>query len=382
MEAQFGSIHGEDVTLIRTDSRDLSLKTSDLSLADRQYLVEYCGAPASIITSGDSGVVERDVRLDTSEFSRLDDNLQLGDNPSEGYDLFETPHFLIASSGRVRPQATAETAERLWFGMAFHHMNFRRDWGDKRMLILLVEDRDSLEGLGAWYMQRLNRANQQEFAARVSATWGQAGSTVIHLDEETISKHNLHPTALVFNVTDNSRFRRGPSPFVIHAISGRLLAHQMGGISSFGDEGYFAITTGHAYFKEISFGGEAETQLLTVSGTANDEIGSQRGFDDGSSWSRTLRRMVRRGTVEPELEPMLRWRSEELNPERLVLIYSFAYYMQSDLQRLTAYANMIRRIESSNQIPPAIEIAKIFGFETVEELENDWKAFIISRDFR
>lgn len=382
LEAQFGSIRGEEVTLLRTDARDLKLKTTDLSLGDRQYLVEYCGAPGETITNGESDRVEKDLRLDTSEFRKIDERLMLGDTPSQGYELFETPHFLIATAGKVRPQATAETAERLWFGMAFHHMNFRRDWGDKRMLILLVEDRDAHTGLGAWYAGHIAASGQQDAAARVRSTWDQAGSTGIHLDEETIKNHNLHPSAQVFNVKDDSRFRRGLSPFVIHTISGRLLTHQMGGVSSFGDQGYFAITTGHAYFKEISLGGKSETQLLSVEGTGGDEISSKRGFEDGSSWARTLRPLVRTGKVTAKLEPMLQWKSENLTPERLVLIYSFAYYMQSDMKRLAAYANMIRRIESSNQIPPPIEIARIFGFETVEELEKDWVEFITGRDFR
>lgn len=382
LEAQFGSISGEEVTLVRTEGRDLKLKTTDLSLGDRQYLVEYCGAPKEIITAGESAPVEKDLRLDTKEFRALEERLPLGNSPSEGYELFETPHFLIATAGGVRPQATAETAERLWFGMAFHHMNFRRDWGDKRMLILLVEDREAYKGLGEWFTAQLAAAGQQDGAARVQATWEQVGSTSVYLDEETVKQHKLHPSAVVFNVKDDTRFRRALSPFVTHSISGRLLAHQMGGVSSFGEQGYFAVTTGHSFFKEISLAGKSETQLLTVEGTANDEIGSKRGFEDGSSWARTLRPLVRSGDVAVKLDDMLKWQSEQLNPERLVLIYSFAYYMQSDMKRLAAYANMIRRIESSNQIPPAIEIAKIFGFNTVEEFEEDWKNFIIGRDFR
>jgi len=382
LEAQFGSIHGENVTLIRTDSREVKLKVTDLSLADRQYLVEYSGAPAEILTEGKPGLVEKDVRLDTSEFRRRDDRLMLGDSPSEGYELFETPHFLIASAGRVRPQAVAETAERLWYGMAFHHMNFRKDWGDKRMLVMLVEDRDAYKDLGKWQAQQLTAAGQEDAALRMQNTWEQSGGTSIMLDEETMKTHNLIATAPVFNVRDASRFRRSLSPFQIHMLAGRLLTQQMRGVSSYGAEGYFAITTGHAYFKEISLGGKSETQLLSVEGTGQDEISSKRGFEDGTSWARSLRPLVRSGKVVAKLEPMLLWKAEDLNPERLVLIYSFAYYMQSDMKRLAAYANLVRRIESSNQIPPPIEIARIFGFETVEELEEDWVNFIKGRDFR
>lgn len=382
LEAQFGSIQGENVILIPADSRQIKLKLVDLSLADRQYLVEYGGAAADIITGGKPGLVEKNLRLDTSGFRKLDDKLTLGDSPFSTYDLFETPHFLIATAGKVRPQAMAETAERLWYGMAFHHMNFRKDWGDKRMLILMVEDRKAYNELGKWFAARLNAAGHEDAAMRVSNSWEKSGATGINLDEETMNERNLFGNAQVYNVTDAIRFRKELAPFPTHSLAGRLLTHQMRGVSSFGAEGYFALTTGHAYFKEISLAEKSETQLLAVEGTMQDEISSKRGFEDGSSWARSLRPLVRSGKVEAKLEPMLMWKAEDLNPERLVLIYSFAYYMQSDMKRLAAYANLIRRIESSNQIPPPIEIAKIFGFETVEELEEDWKNFITGKDFK
>ena len=79
---------------------------------------------------------------------------------------------------------------------------------------------------------------------------------------------------------------------------------------------------------------------------------------------------------------MLKWKPEELTPERLVLIYAFAYYMQSDSKRLSEFAKMVRRIESSKQIPAPEEIAKIFEFATVAEFDADWTKFIAEGDFK
>jgi len=63
-------------------------------------------------------------------------------------------------------------------------------------------------------------------------------------------------------------------------------------------------------------------------------------------------------------------------------MYSFAYYMESTPARLSAFAKMIRRAGTSNLIPASIEIAKMFGFDSVEALEADWIAFIKSQDFK
>ena len=382
LEAQLGGVQGDSVSLINTDSKEIKLKIEDLSLADRQHLVEVAGADESIITGGKPGLVEKEVRIDSATFKRLEGRLSFPDGPSEGLELFETPHFLIATAGKIRPQPVAETAERLWHGMAFQHMNFRKDWGDKRALVLLVEDREAYTALGKWYSAFLASKSDQDGARQVGTTWEQTGSTTISVSEEIANQYKVNERSLVFNVKDDGAFRKPLSPFPTHSIASHLLSKQMGGVSSFGSEGYFAVTTGHAFFKEISLAGKSETNLLSVTGSGNDEISSKRGFEDGTSWARTLRPLVRSGKVSIQLAPMLQWKPEGLDPEKLVVIYSFAYYMQSDSKRLAAFAKMIRRIESSNQIPSPEEIAKIFGFETVAAFEADWATFIKEGDFK
>lgn len=376
-----GGVEGIMVTLINKDSKEIKLKAEDMSLADRLHLVEFGGAEEAILTGGKPGLVEKDLRLDTSGFKKREEILTFGDS-ADGFELFETPHFLIGTAGKIRPQAVAETAERLWYGMAFVHMNFRKDWGDKRMLILLVEDRDVYPELGKWYAEYLAANGQQGASMSVANTWSLVGSTSISAPDETCTKFNIFDQVTVFNIKDDNKFRKDLSPFPTHVIAGSLLSRQMGGVSSFGSEGYFALLTGHAYFKEISLAGKSETNLISVEGSQKDEISSKSGFDDGTSWARTLKSLVKSGKVVVKLEEMLKWKPEELTPERLVLIYSFAHYMENDSKRLGSFAKMIQRIESSNQIPAPEEFAKLFGFDTVEAFETDWVTFIKEGDFK
>lgn len=382
IEAKLGSITGNEVTLITKDAKEIKLKTEDLSLADRQHLVESGGADRSIITSGEPGFPEKEARIDSSTIKKLTARMNLGDDSELVFELVESSHFLVASAGRVRGQDTAETAERLWHGMAFQHMNFRQDWGDKRMLILLVEDRKVYKALGEWYVAMLSKAGEATAAQRTKLIWDKAGSNQIALPVETINKYNLHPGAILFNITDTSLYSKPLSSFPTHSIASAVLSRQMSGVAAADSEGAFAIVTGHGYFKEISLTKKTDTHLLDVSGTGNDEISSRQGFQDGTSWAKTLRPLVRKGKVKVELASMLKWTAVDLTPERLVLIYSFACYMESDAKRLCAFANLVRQIESSKQIPSAQDIAKIFGFATIAEFEADWKKFIIDGDFK
>lgn len=382
LEAELGSITGSEVVLIKSDGKEVKLKVEDLSLADRQHLVEYGGADKAIITGGEPGFPEKDVRIDSKTLKMLDSKLVLGEDSTLMFELVESPHFLVATAGKIRGQDTAETAERLWHGMAFQHMNFRKDWGEQRMLILMVEDRDVFKALGEWYAKELTKANQEAAARSVTASWDKAGSTQIGVPEAKMKEYNLHPSAVVFNIKTDEKFKKPLDSFPTHCIAGALLRKQMSGVSDFGAQGYFAIITGHAYFKEISLTKKTETQLLDVSGYADNEVSSKSGFEDGTSWARTLRTLVRKDKVKVALERMLMLKSSDLTPESLVLMYSFACYMEADAMRLSCFAKMIRQIESSNQIPPPIEIAKFFGFATIAEFEADWKKFILEGPFK
>jgi hypothetical protein len=383
LEAEFLKCDAVSTTLVTKDSKQIVLKIEDLSLGDRQFLVEYSGADPKILVGGEIGEPEKQVRIESSTIKKLKDApFMLADESVPLFELTESEHFLIASAGDVRADAVAETAERLWHGMAFQHMNFRRDWADQRMLVFLAENRDAYAALGQWYFQTLIDQKAEEAAAKAKATWDKLGSTSIVLPEEMTKTYNLHSQAVLYNVHEARNFKKAMSPFQIHTIAGALLTKQLGGVSSFGSEGYFAVTTGHSYFKEISLGGKSETQILSVLASDNSDITEKKGFEDGSSWVRGLKAAVRKGTIKVSLEPMLQWKLDGLKPEELVLIYSFSYYMQSSPQRLSAFATMVRRIESSNQIPPAIEIAKIFGFETVEAFNADWALFINEGKFK
>jgi hypothetical protein len=385
LEAELGSINGGDVVLITKEAKELKLKVDDLSLADRQHLVEFGGADKSIISSGEPGFPEKEVRIDSGTIKKLTNKMTLGEDSTLIFELVESQHFLVATAGKIRGNDTAETAERLWHGMAFQHMNFRKDWGTKRMLILMVEDRAVFKALGEWYVKQVG-----DRGPRVAATWDKAGSTQIGVPDPKQKELNLHPSAVVFNIEDDSKYKTPLDSFPTHCIASALLSKQMSGVSDFGGEGYFAIVTGHSYFKEISLTKKTETQLLDVSGYADNEVSSKSGFEDGTSWARTLRTMVRKDQdkapekmkVKVLLEPMLKLTGADLTPETLVLMYSFACYMETDAKRLCAFAKMIRQVETSNQIPPAIEIAKFFGFTTVAEFEADWKKFILEGPFK
>jgi hypothetical protein len=283
----------------------------------------------------------------------------------------------------VRPQPIAETAERMWHGMAFQHMNFRRDWGDKKMVVMVIAKAPVYTRIGKWYIAQLKKAGKDDDASKMAAVWERVGAAGIELTPEMTEKLNAFPDVRVFNVKPEGEqlFKKPMGPFIVHCMADTLLDRQMGNISSYGVEGLYSFGNGHAYFKEIYLTGKSETGMISASGSDNSYVKEGKGYGEASEWAKTLKAGVKKGTVKLSLAPMFALK-EDAKPEQLAIMYSFSYYMQSTPARLAAYAATVRRIESSKQIPVPDEIAKIFGFENASAFEADWKLFVTEGAFK
>ncbi len=374
------------VTLLNTkDRKEMVLPMVELSIADREFLVETAGADPKILIEGEAGQPEKQVKIETNTFKKLKPSPLLFDTDSESdYDILESEHFIIATAGEPRPQPIAETAERMWHGMAFQHMNFRRDWGDKKMVIMVVGKADVYTRLGKWYMAQLKKAGKDDDAARLAALWERVSGAGVELTPEMTEKMNCFPDAPVFNVKPDQAhlFKKEMGPFIVHCIADTLLDRQMGNIASYGVKGLFAVSKGHAYYKEISLTGKSETAMVSASGSDNSFVKENKGYGEASEWAKTLKSEVKKGTTKLSLGTMFGWDNDSLKPNQLAVMYSFSYYMQSTPARQAGYAALIRRIESSKQIPVPDEIASIFGFPNAAAFEADWKLFVTEGPFK
>ena len=150
-----------------------------------------------------------------------------------------------------------------------------------------------------------------------------------------------------------------------------------------GSDGYFALSIGHGYYKEIQLADETVTNYLSANTYESDELVRSGGFKDGRKWARTLRDLVKKGKVSPSIDELYRINgTAQLTPELTVLMYSFARYMQSTPSRISKFSKVMERVDTSRAIPVPLEMAKLFGFETVKEFEDDWIAYLKSTAFK
>jgi len=212
-------------------------------------------ADKKILIEGKLTVPEEDIRFDKKTLKSLEKKMGFGDESVIEFNLLESEHFLIASTGRFRSQPLAEMAERLWHGMAFQHMNFREDWGDKKKVIIITTDDEVYTALGQWYANWLlnnipDELRAQKAAGDIAALWNQVAGTNIRLPKDQQEEFNAFNSAKVFRIQngDDQSYKKVFGAFPTHGLAAVLIDQQMGGVSEISPDGYFALATGHAFF--------------------------------------------------------------------------------------------------------------------------------------
>lgn len=386
IKAQLIAVDGDYVILRLQNGRDSRILRKTLSVGDQKFLEEYGGAEKiPIDPKGKITVPEKEMKFNSKTLIKRDDKFELPDGYSLQFDIVESEHFLIMSSGKVRGKDTAELAERLWYGMNFQHPGFAEKWGDEKKAIFLCGEKTDYDILGKYYVDQLANSGRAQEASNSARTWPMSSGAGLFLDNDTCDKYNVMNGARAFRADSKSNFQRGVwNPFPAHCIAQDVLSVQMGGAGGgAGSEGYYAISTGHGYYKEIQLTDETVTSLLDANTYESDEVVKSGGFDDGKKWARTLRDLVKKEKVSPSLAALYRVnRASELTPELTVLMYGFARYMQSTPDRISKFSKVMERVDTSRSIPVPLEMAKLFGFETVQEFETDWINYLKSSAFK
>ena len=386
IKAQLIAVDGDYVILRLQNGRDSRILRKTLSIGDQKFLEEYGGAEKiPIDPKGKITVPEKEMKFNSKTLIKRDDKFELPDGYSLQFDIVESEHFLIMSSGKVRGKDTAELAERLWYGMSFQHPGFAEKWGDEKKAIFLCGEKTDYDILGKYYVDQLANSGRAQEASNSARTWPMSSGAGLFLDNDTCDKYNVMNGARAFRADSKSNFQRGVwNPFPAHCIAQDVLSVQMGGAGGgAGSEGYYAISTGHGYYKEIQLTDETVTSLLDANTYESDEVVKSGGFDDGKKWARTLRDLVKKEKVSPSLAALYRVnRASELTPELTVLMYGFARYMQSTPDRISKFSKVMERVDTSRSIPVPLEMAKLFGFETVQEFETDWINYLKSSAFK
>lgn len=392
MEATLQSVSGNLVSLLDNTGRKVQLDKSFLSIGDNDYIEENFPNPKkggfSTAQSVQMPMPAKTAKIDPKTFVPGKDVFTL---PTGSFEVMETPHFKVMYQKPVNPKDVCELAERLWFDAAYVHATFPQKFvNGRKMAIFLAPDDSTYDRIGAWYAGLLKDAGQAESANKVSATWSQSASSNLHLPREVSDKYNVLEMGRVFRA-----YRKGATagakpdmirgvwtPFFTHCLASDMIDLQAPGTSGFGAKGYFAITKGHAYYKEVFLAGKSETSLLRSQSASGQDVSSARGMEDARQWATELKKWVRKGDVKPTFETLNALRADTVDVKGNVLAYGWARYLESSIPKLSAFNKLVERIGTSRQVPEPDDFAKFFGFSKAADMEADFAKWIQSPEFR
>jgi hypothetical protein len=398
IEGTLQAVSGNLVTILDKDARKVQLDKSFLGIGDNEYIKENFPdqkagasavaavalpqpAKAQLKTGTGQFFEQKTFKLGTGTFSL----------PTTSFDIMETTHFKVMYVKPTDPKDCGELAERMWIDAAFSHEKFQNLWVDgKKMSIFLAPDDSTYNGIGAWYAELLDKAGQKEQAAKIGGQWPQSAGAQMRLTRDICEKYGVIEHARVFRAyrkgnTANAKDQaiKGVwTPFFCHCLAADMIDLQAPGTSDFGAKGYFALTTGHAYYKEVFLCGKSETGLLRSQSATGRDVSTARGLDDARQWAGELKKWVRKGEMKATFETLNLLTREGTDPKGLVLAYGWARYLQSSIPRMTAFSKLVERIGSSRQVPEPEDFAKFYGFNTAAEMEADFQKWIASTEFR
>lgn len=354
------------------------------------------GDPASRKLGDNSKTLEKSVRpapekeitIDRSAFRKAG-QFRI---PDAVFDVTETEHFKLMAAHGLDPSDVGELAERLWIDASSLYASFPAKFAARRMAIFLVDDDTTYGKIGQWYIGLLEKAGAAEAARYVRTTWQKAAASALFLPESLADENKIFASARVFRVTDqaaappgggNARSKTEKSrvwiPFRVHFLSNDLLDIQTGGLSSFGVKGCYALSTGYAYFKEITLAGAAETSIVSVETV--DTAKSTGGFGaDARTWPEQLRRRVRKEGLKPTLAMLYEMNDNNSDAECNVLAYSFVGFLLSSPERAAGWSRLVEDIALAGTVPPPEKLAPLLGFPDGAALEKEWTRYISGKD--
>ena len=112
----------------------------------------------------------------------------------------------------------------------------------------------------------------ENMARRIEVTWPGTSGGTIRINRDIADENKLMRYARVFYVWDEKDWRGNFLPFRVHTLAKDLLNVHVDGVSGYADEGWFALSTGHGYFREIELCGDVQTLLIDADAYEGDVI--------------------------------------------------------------------------------------------------------------
>jgi hypothetical protein len=379
---------GDQVELKDKDGRLTKVAKSSLSFGDLDYIKENSPPDKTAPTLGGAKPKlpnpAKDIKVDTKAFKKEAGDFKINNRT---YRVCETPHFKVMYLKPADPMGVAELAERLWVDTASFHSTFIPKWHNRKMGIIIVNDKEAYDDVGSWFADMLNAAGNKDEAEKTRITWPQTASGGVGMPAKQADEQGIFSHLRVFRgyrtmqkkdtngniVETKDELLKGVwIPFMTNMLAADMLSIQAGSGGAASKDGVFLVINGHAYYKEILLTGRSETNLAQTKGSGK-EYTSSGGFQTDKSWAPEIRKMMKKGGEwTPNLPELMVTKFNDAKTKDIAFSYAFARFLQSSPAYLSNFNKMCQKMDVAKQVPSLEEIASIYGFADTNALQKAW----------
>ncbi|WP_193210758.1 hypothetical protein [Luteolibacter marinus] len=285
----------------------------------------------------------------------------------------ESPHFIVGGQAKVRPAilaAYAEAAERLWTDMASDYPGLVEAFKDRKMPIVLLEDKGESKTLANWHR---NHA-QESRTVRYSYSLESYTIVAFDLDKDFAKESGFTNIGRAFRLdakgADHNRILWHKR---IHFLSEDILRHWIGDPVQNGTASFSIIRLVASFHREGLICGKIETEV-TIGGREVE------GFRNSRNWSGITKKLLKDG-AQADIETLLQTQASRAEPRDLGFGYGLMHFIHADDERLAGFAKLLEDISEHNESPDAGDFAEALGYESPDELNSAWREYMMSDAF-
>lgn len=386
LEGVFVRQDDSTVWIKKPDGKELALPKKSLSEEDLKHLTSAPSTP----TAGGSGsggtaaaAAGAGAGAGTGRFAsaRIDPGTWKQTPGGAKFDtlLFpanlETEHFLILGYEKTKLtmlQAYANAAERLWSDIASDLPELAESYKGLRMPIVLADGEKQAQMFSDWHDKHAKDSPTVGYAGRLT----DAGIAAYRLDPKFAEENKLTQTGRLFRLDSKAAHTRPTWPERIHFLSSDIFASILGDSKANGDVSLSMIRQAFAYHREQLVCGRIESEVSYGGGGTDVE-----GFKNGRNWAGATKKLLK-GGAKTDIKAYLETDAAKAEPRDLGFGLGLMQFIHADATRKAGFGKMLEKTRTDKKCPDVEGFAKALGFNSPEELNAGWLAYMNSDAFQ
>lgn len=375
---------------------------ASLSVADRYYLHTEHKVPYESLEGGNYLAVERDIKIDESEFKTISSIKLEGEGYKVELGALVTPHFVFFHDKGAKVKEYAQGLEKVIFSHSYRMPTYADLEQKQRRSLLIIKDRDFYMDLGKSMvdtMRKEGKASNRQIN-QLEVNWVQyAGRTNYQIPAELAQQYETNASVNITFAQSKQADRLAQTRDLINRYwngyphrSGIRGGHSRSCKEKLPqDEPRYRQSCGNNVYTSAIAGSSTMRfwGSYDVRGGGGGETGGYIGygrFGDPKKWGAELASKVKAGKIKPSFEDFYRTPSncaEVITGDELrdywLPVAGLSRFFDQDIRHQIGTCRLLEFMRQHRRTPNKEEMPALFDYSSVEELEAAFKDFLLTK---